>query len=209
MSGNPQSGFRHRAVSHIWQRRGRAVALAFTDALEDASVGSASNRKSFSALCARTGSSRPALPVSWTFPYLISSVERETEIRVWHVLHGTRDIPAWMRAAGRGVTRWACRCRPQVAEAAAPVGAVAAWYKPRRRVGIVWIRFWKFPAVQVEYLKPLHILRARSLLEPRLSATAFYVCATLESPAAHAGPRHFRNPAAARASCSPTGYHRL
>ena len=32
------------------------------------------------------------------FPYLVFYVETEAEIDVWRVLHGARDIPAWMRA---------------------------------------------------------------------------------------------------------------
>ena len=31
-----------------------------------------------------------------TFPYLVFYVEREDDIDVWRVLHGNRDIPAWL-----------------------------------------------------------------------------------------------------------------
>jgi toxin ParE1/3/4 len=31
------------------------------------------------------------------FPYLIFYVERESELDVWRVLHGQRDIPAWLQ----------------------------------------------------------------------------------------------------------------
>jgi toxin ParE1/3/4 len=31
------------------------------------------------------------------FPYLIFCVERESELDVWRVLHGQRDIPAWLQ----------------------------------------------------------------------------------------------------------------
>ncbi|MDA8109273.1 MAG: type II toxin-antitoxin system RelE/ParE family toxin [Betaproteobacteria bacterium] len=31
------------------------------------------------------------------YPYLVFFVEREDHIDVWRVLHGERDIPAWMR----------------------------------------------------------------------------------------------------------------
>jgi toxin ParE1/3/4 len=31
------------------------------------------------------------------FPYLVFYVERDDHIEVWRVLHGERDIPAWMR----------------------------------------------------------------------------------------------------------------
>lgn len=36
---------------------------------------------------------------SWTldrFPYLVFCVERSDHLDVWRVLHGKRDIPAWM-----------------------------------------------------------------------------------------------------------------
>jgi toxin ParE1/3/4 len=32
------------------------------------------------------------------YPYLVFYVERENHIDVWRVLHGRRDIPAWMQA---------------------------------------------------------------------------------------------------------------
>jgi toxin ParE1/3/4 len=32
------------------------------------------------------------------YPYLVFYVERPDHIDVWRVLHGERDIPAWMRA---------------------------------------------------------------------------------------------------------------
>ena len=32
------------------------------------------------------------------FPYLIFYVERDDHVDVWRVLHGQRDIPAWMQA---------------------------------------------------------------------------------------------------------------
>jgi plasmid stabilization system protein ParE len=31
------------------------------------------------------------------FPYLIFYVERESELDVWRMLHGQRDIPAWLQ----------------------------------------------------------------------------------------------------------------
>jgi len=33
------------------------------------------------------------------FPYLVFYVERPAHIDVWRVLHGARDIPAWLREA--------------------------------------------------------------------------------------------------------------
>lgn len=38
-------------------------------------------------------------PRSWPlerYPHLIFYIERETHVEVWRVLHGTRDIPAWL-----------------------------------------------------------------------------------------------------------------
>lgn len=31
------------------------------------------------------------------YPYLVFYVEREDHVDVWRVLHGQRDIPAWLR----------------------------------------------------------------------------------------------------------------
>lgn len=37
------------------------------------------------------------------YPYLVFYVERPDHIDVWRVLHGQRDIPAWMQAPDAGV----------------------------------------------------------------------------------------------------------
>ena len=86
------------AVEHYLAEAERAIALDFINALEDA--------------CRRigerpaSGSPRyaheldiPGLRVlsAGKFPYLIFYVEGDTDIDVWRVLHGARDIPAWMR----------------------------------------------------------------------------------------------------------------
>jgi len=34
------------------------------------------------------------------YPYLVFYVERDDHIDVWRVLHGQRDIPAWLRESG-------------------------------------------------------------------------------------------------------------
>jgi toxin ParE1/3/4 len=34
------------------------------------------------------------------YPYLVLYVEREEDIEVWRVLHGEREIPAWLREGG-------------------------------------------------------------------------------------------------------------
>ena len=86
------------AVEHYLAEAGPSVALAFIDALEDA----------FRLIGEQpaAGSPRyaheldiPGLRFRPTgkFPYLVFHVEGEAEVEVWRVLHGTRDIPAWMR----------------------------------------------------------------------------------------------------------------
>lgn len=74
------------------------AALGFIDALADAYAHIGRHPA--------TGSSRHAhelnLPGlrSWPltrYPYLVFYVERADHIDVWRVLHGQRDIPAWMR----------------------------------------------------------------------------------------------------------------
>lgn len=37
-----------------------------------------------------------------TYPYMIFYMAREDHVDVWRVLHGERDIPAWMREGPRG-----------------------------------------------------------------------------------------------------------
>ena len=91
------------AVDHYLAEAGPAVALSFVDALEDVrrligeQPGSGSPRYAHEM-------DIPGLRFRWAgkFPYLVFYVERETEIDVWRVLHGARDIPAWMREPGEG-----------------------------------------------------------------------------------------------------------
>ena len=86
------------AVAHYVTEAGTAGALAFIDALEDAcrEIGERP----------ATGSPRyadeldiPGLRFrpAGRFPYLIFYVETETDIEVWRVLHGARDIPEGMQ----------------------------------------------------------------------------------------------------------------
>ena len=86
------------AVEHYLAESGEAVALAFVDALED-------TRRRIGEL-PKSGSPRyaheldiPGLRFQTVgrFPYLVFYLEREADIDVWRVLHGARDIPAWMR----------------------------------------------------------------------------------------------------------------
>lgn len=86
------------ALEHYLTEAEAAVALDFVDALEDA--------------CRQIGEQPAAGSPRYAheldipglrfrtvkrFPYLVFYVERETEIDVWRVLHGARDIPAWMQ----------------------------------------------------------------------------------------------------------------
>ena len=86
------------AVGHYLTEAATAVALDFIDALEDAC-------RQIGARPA-TGSPRyaheldiPGLRFRTVkrFPYMVFYVERAAEIDVWRVLHGARDIPAWMQ----------------------------------------------------------------------------------------------------------------
>lgn len=87
-----------QAADHYLAEAGSAVALRFIDAAE------ATLRRI--GKLPGSGSPRYAheldipdlrfLPTG-RFPYLIFYVEGEAEVDVWRILHGTRDIPAWMR----------------------------------------------------------------------------------------------------------------
>jgi toxin ParE1/3/4 len=79
------------------------VALGFVDALERAYRHISRHPVS--------GSSRYAVELnlpglrSWplkSFPHLVFYFEMKDRIDVWRVLHGTRDIPAWMRKTDPG-----------------------------------------------------------------------------------------------------------
>lgn len=85
------------AISYYLAEAAVEAALGFIDALEQG--------YSHIGRHAATGSPRYAheldLPGlrSWPlkqYPYLIFYVEREDHIDVWRVLHGQRDIPAWL-----------------------------------------------------------------------------------------------------------------
>lgn len=86
------------AVDHDLGEGGEKAALGFIDALEQAYRHIARHPA--------TGSPRYAheleLPGlrSWPlkrYPYLVFFVEHDEHIDVWRILHGGRDIPAWMR----------------------------------------------------------------------------------------------------------------
>jgi toxin ParE1/3/4 len=87
------------ALDHYLVEAGEQVALGFVDALEQAYTHVGRHPA--------TGSPRyqhelglPELrtwPLS-RYPYMLFYVERPDHIDVWRVLHGQRDIPAWLQA---------------------------------------------------------------------------------------------------------------
>lgn len=92
-----------QAVDHYLSKAGEKVALGFVDALQRAYRHIARHPA--------TGSPRYAhhldLPGlrSWPprrYPYLVFYVEGGGHVDVWRVLHGERDIPAWMRERENG-----------------------------------------------------------------------------------------------------------
>lgn len=89
------------AISYYVNEEAEQAALGFIDALEQAYAHIARHPA--------TGSPRYAheldLPglCSWTlkrYPHIVFYVERDEHIDVWRVLHGVRDIPAWLRDGG-------------------------------------------------------------------------------------------------------------
>ena len=86
------------AVDHYLDEAGAETALRFVDALERAYAHIGRHPAS--------GSTRygheldiPGLR-SWPvrpFPHLVFYVDRENRVDVWRVLHGSRDMPAWVR----------------------------------------------------------------------------------------------------------------
>ena len=87
------------AVEHYLQDAGERTALRFVDAIEKAFLHIARHPAS--------GSPRHALELElpglrcWPvkrFPHLVFYVEHDDRIDVWRVLHGQRDIPAWLRS---------------------------------------------------------------------------------------------------------------
>jgi toxin ParE1/3/4 len=86
------------AITRYIDEGGADLALRFIDALEAAYRHIAANPAS--------GSPRYAQELDlpelrfWAvkrFPYLIFYVEHEDHIDVWRILHGQRDIPAWLQ----------------------------------------------------------------------------------------------------------------
>jgi toxin ParE1/3/4 len=85
------------AVDYYAEKAGAEVALRFVDAIKNA----------YRAISSRPaiGSPRYAHELELPglrsrkiarFPYLIFYLERDDHIDVWRIIHGQRDIPAWM-----------------------------------------------------------------------------------------------------------------
>jgi toxin ParE1/3/4 len=92
-----------QAIDHYLSESAEQAALGFIDALEQAYT--------HIARYPATGSPRYAHELnipglrSWSltrYPYLVFFIEREDHIDVWRVLHGQRDIPAWLDAEPDG-----------------------------------------------------------------------------------------------------------
>ena len=86
------------AVDHYLDEARAAVVLGLIDALEDAFRKIGQNPAAGSPRYAHE-LDIPGLRFRTLqkFPYLVFYVERETEIDVWRVLHGARDVPAWLQ----------------------------------------------------------------------------------------------------------------
>jgi toxin ParE1/3/4 len=86
------------AIDYYLREAGEAAALGFIDATESAfraiarnpAIGSPRFGHELDLPGLRTRSLR-------RYPYLVFYVQRNDHIDVWRVLHGHRDIPAWMR----------------------------------------------------------------------------------------------------------------
>jgi len=85
------------AIKHYLDQHAEAAALGFIDALEQAYAHVGRH--------AATGSPRYAHELNlpglrfWPltrYPHLVFYIEMDDHIDVWRVLHGERDIPAWM-----------------------------------------------------------------------------------------------------------------
>lgn len=86
------------AIAHYLDRAGDEVATGFIDALEETFAHIAGNPGSGSARYSHEVN-LPGLR-SWplkSYPYLVFNMSGDGSIDVWRVLHGRRDIPAWLR----------------------------------------------------------------------------------------------------------------
>lgn len=88
------------AIAHYFDEGGAELALRFIDTLERAYLHESKHPASGSLRYARERDldGLRFWPVKH-FPYLIFYMERDDHVDVWRVLHGKRDIPAWLQEA--------------------------------------------------------------------------------------------------------------
>ena len=86
------------AVQYYLSEAGTAGALAFIDALQ-VSLRQISDHPAAGSFRYAHELNLPGLRSRTVgkFPYLVFSIEHTTELDVWRILHGARDIPAWMQ----------------------------------------------------------------------------------------------------------------
>lgn len=85
------------AIDHYRREAGEATALSFVDALEKA-YDHVSRHPATGFLRHAHELDLPSMRF-WPlkrFPYLIFYLDRPDHIDVWRILHGERDIPAWL-----------------------------------------------------------------------------------------------------------------
>ena len=86
------------AVAYYLNEASEAVTLGFIDALEKA-YGHIGRHPATGSLRYAHELNLPGLR-AWAltrYPYIVFYVEHSKHIDVWRVLHGQRDIPAWMQ----------------------------------------------------------------------------------------------------------------
>ena len=86
------------AIGYYLSEATEAVALGFVDALEKAYT-HIGRHPATGSPCYAHELDLPGLR-AWPltrYPHIVFYVERPDHIDVWRVLHGQRDIPAWMR----------------------------------------------------------------------------------------------------------------
>ena len=86
------------AITHYLEVGARQAAIGFIGAVEQACARLSRHPASGSPKYAHE-LNLPGLRV-WPltrYPFLVSYVERSDHIDVWRVLHGQRDVPAWMQ----------------------------------------------------------------------------------------------------------------
>jgi toxin ParE1/3/4 len=92
------------AIEHYLDQEAVQAALGFIDALEEAYVHIGRHPA--------TGSPRYAHELGlpglrcWSlkrYPHIVFYIERDDHIDLWRVLHGARDIPAWLSGSNEAI----------------------------------------------------------------------------------------------------------